>query len=206
VVNVRRYYNPIGRRRRRYEVMTRLVDLQPEDRILSIGCGAGLSFEVFNGVNPITGVDIRPTSELHGRPNFTYVQRTGNRLPFEDGAFDVVICLGVLEHLPDPDLLEATCAEIRRLAPRHVVLVPNYWTVVEPHYSFPFFQLLPKPWQKVLTERFGLRYAGHGEERVYEDIVYKRTPGWMSYFPGSRHQVYWHIGPLITNLLIYKPA
>ena len=204
MINLRRYYNPVGRRRRRYEVMTRLLKLRPRDRILSVGSGAGLSFEVFNDVNEITGVDIRASSELSPRSNFTYVQRTGPRLPFDDGAFDVVICLGVLEHLPEPELLATTCAEIRRLAPRHLVLVPHFWTLVEPHYSFPLFQLLPRGLQRVLTERIGLRYAGHGEERVYEDIVYKRTRDWMRYFPDSRHRAYGHIGPLILNLIIYR--
>lgn len=49
----------------------------------------------------------------------------GRRLPFADGAFDVTMCLDVLEHVFDPEVL---LAEIVRVTARlgHVVLsVPN---------------------------------------------------------------------------------
>ena len=204
LMHVRNLVNPAAQRLRRYDTIIRLLQLRPRESVLSVGCGQGDSFERFNATNPITGIDIFPTSHIDYNERFQYVQRTGDDFPFVDNEFDAVVCIGVLEHITNPQTLYATCREIVRTGRKYLVLVPHFWTIVEPHYGLPWFQHLPETAQRRLTERFGLRYAPGREARLYERLNYFPTRRWLSFFPPDACKTtYMHIGPLITNLIIY---
>lgn len=206
MLNMRALVNPIKRKYKRYQKIVSLLDIKPADTILDVGSGEGLTFEIFNKVNPITGIDLFPESRIHQK-NFRYIHRKepDGPLPFKDNEFDVVISIGVLEHIHPFESLKKTCDEIQRVGKKYLILVPNHWTIIEPHYSFPFFQLLPMNTQKKLNSAFGLRYADKGEEYIFEEINHYSNKKWKSLFPNSKSTIYWHIGPLITNLIIYSP-
>jgi SAM-dependent methyltransferase len=86
--------------------------LGPDSRVLDIACGAGgpsLALVERTGCR-ITGVDIEPTAIKHAdaearargladRSTFAVVDC--RRLAFEDGAFDAVLCIDAISHLPD---------------------------------------------------------------------------------------------------------
>src|SRR5262245_51807964 len=78
--------------------------------VLDVGCGNGyvLSHYARHGAR-VSGVDITPTAvqlsqrrfELAGlEGRFDVID--GERLPYPDGAFDVVCSMGVLHHVSDP--------------------------------------------------------------------------------------------------------
>ena len=91
--------------------------------------------------------DLRPV-------NMPWVQADGRRLPFADGAFDVVFCNSVLEHLPDEPSRAAMAREIARVGRGYCVQTPNRWFLVEPHTLTPGFHFLPKSWQVRLARNF----------------------------------------------------
>lgn len=86
--------------------------LGPDSRVLDIACGAGgpsLALAERTGCQ-ITGVDIEPTAieqanaeararGLAERSTFAVVDCSG-RLALEDGAFDAVLCIDAISHLP----------------------------------------------------------------------------------------------------------
>lgn len=76
------------------------------------------------------------------------------RLPFPDGAFDVVYANSVIEHVGDTEQQRAMVQEVERVARHGVYLqTPNKLFVIDPHFArvpVPFFQWLP------LTVRAGL--------------------------------------------------
>jgi SAM-dependent methyltransferase len=201
-MHIRQLVDPVRQRQRRYDTMVSLLHLGDDETVLSVGCGEGNSFEKFNRTNPVTGIDLFETSRLPNDPRFQYVQRTSDEFPFGNGQFDVAVCIGVLEHITDPDVLAATCREIRRVGRRYLVLVPHYWTLVEPHYGFPFFQHLPVRVQAKMTRALGLRHAPGHAAHEYEVLNYFPTRMWLSYFPSAHHRTYWHVGPMITNLIM----
>ncbi len=101
--------------------------LEPGERVLDLGCGAGTdSLVAAQMVGPegrVTGIDMTPqmlakaraaAAEL-GAGNVEFVDGEVERLPFDDASFDVVISNGVIDLIPDKD---AVFGEIFRvLAP-----------------------------------------------------------------------------------------
>ena len=59
------------------------------------------------------------------------------RLPFDDGAFDLAYSSSVVEHV-DQALRPAFAAEMRRIARGHYVQTPAYSFPIEPHALLPF--------------------------------------------------------------------
>jgi ubiquinone/menaquinone biosynthesis C-methylase UbiE len=201
----RNFYNPIRQKQRRYERIVSLLDLKPTDKVLNVGCGEGLTFEHFNKVNPIVGVDLFEKSKIK-QDNFKYVQIKGDgTLPFADNEFDAVVCIGVLEHVKPFEALERTCREIERVGKKYLILVPNYNTIIEPHYAFPFFQHLPISVQRWLHGVLNLRLEmDERKENPYEEINYFPTKKWLSLFTNANATIHNHIGFLITNLMVWK--
>ncbi|GAA5851233.1 hypothetical protein JCM9279_007492 [Rhodotorula babjevae] len=102
--------------------------LRPTDTLLDIGCGPGTitaSFAPF--VARVTGVEhpsaaavlvqARDEAQQQGLGKVEYVVADAAELPFEDGAFDVVYCNQVLQHVPDP---VAVLREMHRVSRRLV--------------------------------------------------------------------------------------
>lgn len=94
-------------------------------RVVDVGCGEGFTIEYLRARLPdleFTGVDSDPdaltiaTLRVGGAQ---FGQARIEDLPFPDGGADLVLCLEVLEHLPQP---EAALREILRISRRHVVL------------------------------------------------------------------------------------
>jgi glycosyltransferase involved in cell wall biosynthesis/2-polyprenyl-3-methyl-5-hydroxy-6-metoxy-1,4-benzoquinol methylase len=103
--------------------------LAPGRKVLDVACGAGDFLEVAaRDGHQVAGIDISPVAiEVARRKLPAADLRCGvaESLPFESGAFDVVTCLGSLEHFLD---IPRALAEMRRVvAPRGtlLVIVPN---------------------------------------------------------------------------------
>lgn len=93
-------------------------------RCLDVGCGAGLLCESLarEGAD-VTGIDLADESlivaRLHlsetGINNVTYRRATAEDMASANpGAYDIVTCLEVLEHVPDPASTIAACAQLAR--------------------------------------------------------------------------------------------
>lgn len=77
-------------------------------RVLDAGCGEGFGLQHLQQESPglsLVGGDLSFEAMVWGRANLDYDAPLANmnlyRLPFPDDAFPLVICLEVLEHLPD---------------------------------------------------------------------------------------------------------
>jgi hypothetical protein len=74
----------------------------------------------------------------------------GQHIPVADGAFDLLICNSVLEHV-SPEQRPGLAAEMRRVAKRVFCQTPAYEFPVEPHFIAPFIHWLPR--------RLGFQFA-----------------------------------------------
>jgi SAM-dependent methyltransferase len=72
-------------------------------------------------------------------------------LPLGTQSVDIIFSNSVLEHVGALANQRRYAAEIRRVARRYFIEVPNKHFPIEPHVYIPFFQYLPIPWQVRLT-------------------------------------------------------
>jgi SAM-dependent methyltransferase len=91
-------------------------------RVLDVGCGDRPYEALLAGAAEIVGFDVpgNPHADLHG---------SIDAIPVEDASFDVVLCLQVLEHVPDP---AAAVRELRR------VVKPGGRVLLSTHGVYPF--------------------------------------------------------------------
>lgn len=89
------------------------LELGPDDHVLDVACGSGgpaLFLSETLGVS-VTGVDVNPSAiatadRLAAERGLTDRARfvegdAGRRLPFDDGAFDAIVCIDAINHLLD---------------------------------------------------------------------------------------------------------
>lgn len=144
-----------------------LCRVEPGDRILDVGAGAGAALERFNTTNEIVAVDLEPLqSEWMEAANVTVQVADATRLPYGEGEFPVVFSSSVIEHIPK-ELQAAFASEVRRVGRRYYVQTPNRYFPIEPHYQVPFFQFLPERARRALNKRFTL---GWKEKGKWEEI------------------------------------
>ena len=125
-------------------------------RILDVGCGR-LGLRALEPELDITGVDLvdRP-----GYPGPFVRADATDRLPFDDGAFDLVYSSSVVEHLP-PAARSRFAREIVRVGRGWWVQTPAFSFPVEPHALLPFAHWLP---ERVRRPYWRLGVAGEWEE------------------------------------------
>jgi len=95
--------------------------------VLDVGCGEGVlthRWAQVLGDRRIVGIDLEDPHlqaewATRRRPNLEYRVTKAERLPFEDGEFDLAAAIEVLEHVPDP---EHTVAEMARVAGRWLLV------------------------------------------------------------------------------------
>jgi 2-polyprenyl-6-hydroxyphenyl methylase/3-demethylubiquinone-9 3-methyltransferase len=89
--------------------------------VVDIGCGGGILAESMATLGAtVTGIDMAEgplaVARLHQHESdadVSYRQATAEELASEEaGAFDVVTCLEMLEHVPDPSQVIRSCAEL----------------------------------------------------------------------------------------------
>lgn len=117
--------------------------LLPDGRVLDLGCGVGHSYHELDP-RPSVGVDLDPAA-LAGQDRETHVADM-RRLPFGDGAFDSVISVQAIEHVPDPDAVLREVLRVLKADGWAVLVTPNRLTfgrpeeIIDPYHFVEFDQ------------------------------------------------------------------
>jgi SAM-dependent methyltransferase len=104
-------------------------------RVLDAGCGSGRwsiyladRFGYIEAIDPSSAV-IAAVNQIreHGKNNVRVTQAEINSLPFKEGSFDVVVCLGVLHHIPDT--IASLKALVQMLKPGGLIVLYMYYAL-----------------------------------------------------------------------------
>ena len=102
-------------------------------------------------------------------------------------------------------VLKKAAKEIQRVGKRYVVVVPHFYTPMEPHSQMPFWQLYPDSLKSFIIKHFSVGYFKKNYRGKFEKLHYFKKEGWQSLFPGSSVVSYNHIlGGVIRNYLVYR--
>jgi SAM-dependent methyltransferase len=112
-------FHPISRffSQQRWDFLGRYVNLTAVTSVLDVGCGKGLASLCFEDTSIFhVGVDF--SAEQLAQIELTTLQKAisaGEKLPFPDSSFDLVMCWEVLHHVDDPAAVVAEMARVSKL-------------------------------------------------------------------------------------------
>jgi SAM-dependent methyltransferase len=151
------------------EVYIALADaaVTAQTRLLDAGCGeGGLTREYQGKAALVVGAD-RYLTPIHATVALKRITDADLRaLPFPDGAFTLVMCSWVLEHLEDPARVFAEFARVLQPGGKLLFITPNAW-----HYLIWARRLIPN---RVSTPVVDTLY-GRGEDFIFPTVYRANT-------------------------------
>lgn len=150
-------------------------------RILEVGCSVGFNcFALSRQYPAATVVGIEPDAEAvmvahamarDAERNVVFVVATGERLPFPDCAFDLIVCHTVIEHVRSPRDVVSEMARVLSPGGRIHLEAPNYLWPREPHLGIWCVPRLGKRAMRLLA-----RVQGQSRLVSYLDHLQLVTP------------------------------
>lgn len=126
-----------------------LSDLKGKD-LLEIGCGAGRFTELLieGGAN-VHAVDLSVAVEVNKenigeKENYKIAQASVYELPFPKTSFDIVVCLGVIQHTPSSEKTIKALWEM--VKPGGLLVIDHY------HWRIGYYSTLTPLYRKILKE------------------------------------------------------
>lgn len=106
------------------------LDVVKGKRVLEAGCGAGRFSEILLEAGAhLNAVDLSTAVEANYKncssfPDYSVCQASLLELPFAPEQFDVVICIGVIQHTPNPEqTMDSLCKQVK---PGGLLVIDHY--------------------------------------------------------------------------------
>lgn len=132
---------------------------RPGGKVLDVGCGPGVMAQellargcCFWGIDPSANMIGIASGRFEGNDRVRFVQGDAGRLAFAEGSFDAVLCMGVIDSVPDR--LAAIREMLRVLTPGGT-LVLTFANLTSPYAWWKNYVFYPavKTWQSRVAAR-----------------------------------------------------
>ncbi len=143
--------------------------------VLDLGCGRTGGIERFwRRARLAVGVDPDLGSLSARSKGMSVMQAAGERLPFADASFDMVVSVWVLEHLPQPEVVFAEVARVLKPGGHFIFLTPNALNPLV--IGNRIGQLAPRLQKQLVSnvygrdsaDTFAVRYRANTSSRIKE--------------------------------------
>jgi 2-polyprenyl-3-methyl-5-hydroxy-6-metoxy-1,4-benzoquinol methylase len=160
-----------------------------ERRILDLGSGMGGSSVALalEGAAPLAFEYNRAYCDITRLRAARYdlalpvVNGAGERLPFAEGSFDLVICWDVVEHVQDPERLIAEIARVLRPQGRALITIINRFAFRDPHYHMPLLNWMPRPLaEQVIAWRGRIKGGDFRDRQKLSEMHYFTMPAFRT--------------------------
>lgn len=114
-----------------YKWLIKLLRPASSASLLDVSCGEGILLREIIKLNigiEVYGLDISYTAVEIARknaPTAKIIQADGQKIPFPDGHFDYVTCLGSLEHYLNPELGLKELLRVSKRKAKFIIVLPN---------------------------------------------------------------------------------
>jgi SAM-dependent methyltransferase len=150
-------------RRDFYDMFLATMAPTPESTILDVGVTPDQSTDDSNYFEKwyprperVTATSIEDASYLEkAHPGLTFIQTSGDRLPFADRQFDIAFSSAVIEHVGDREHQRRFLAELLRVSKRFFITTPDRWFPIELHTFYPVLHWLPQEYHQRALTRLG---------------------------------------------------
>jgi len=129
------YYNSISQgydelhgeeQLKKLNIIKQNININPDAKLLDVGCGSGISTEFFYFIDDKTGID--PSEELikiakQKNPKTKYIVGKAESLPFKNREFDFVLSLTAIQNFDDA---EKGLREIKRVGKDSAVFALSF--------------------------------------------------------------------------------
>lgn len=162
--------------------------------VLEVGCGAGRFTELLVKAGAHThSVDLSNAVEVNkenigNAENYVVAQASVYELPFRKNSFDVVICLGVIQHTPSSErTMDALWKMVKPgglLVIDHYKWRPGYYATLAPVYRLFLKEMKPEKSKKIVDRLVNFFFPLHWKYRNNKIITWLlyRVSGIIFYY------------------------
>lgn len=148
------------------------MDIKPNDKILDVGVGTGLSLSLYPEYCHVTGIDLseamldkaRKKIDRYALKNITLKQMDAMDIQFEDNAFDQVIATFVISVVPDP---VKVISEMKRVCKKDCNLI-----IINHFQSSNKFMAKFEDWVNPICRKIGWRTDLDLDDLIYESNLH----------------------------------
>lgn len=167
---------------------------QSDSRVLDLGAGAGVVSQMClrGQVDLVCGVDPDRVVLSNSNLDVATIGRA-ERIPYQDGYFDMVIANNVLEHLDQPDRAFREVARVLKPGGHFLAKTPNRWHYVPliaastPHWFHERFNQWRgrtvdhtfRTWYRANTPRVVARHAARAAMTVRRVVLVEGRPEYL---------------------------
>ena len=184
-----------------------------EKNVLEVGCGAGRFTELLVKSGALThSVDLSAAVEVNkenigNAENYCVAQASVYELPFPKNSFDVVFCLGVIQHTPSSEKTISSLWEM--VKPSGLLVIDHYkwrlgyYSTLAPMYRFFLKEMKPEKSKKMVDALVNFFFPLHWKFRNNKIITWLlyRVSGLIFYclqFPEMTRQEHYELTKLDT--------